>query len=92
VFGADVRRVKVRAVWDLPVDSRTFEELGEVVFYTAKVSREMKLDYADAEGMVFVVEVTDELRTVLDGVLESMKRKFTRVLIDVEEASAEGNT
>ncbi len=47
---------RVRLVWDLPADSRVYEELGRVLHRLSAIVAEMRLEHSDSEGMVFEVE------------------------------------
>ncbi|MHC1625456.1 MAG: hypothetical protein ACXQS2_05590 [Methermicoccaceae archaeon] len=77
------KKDKIRIVWDLPPDSKTFREIGKVIFFLTRHVRQMELLYADAEGMIFAVEFIYSTFRDFEKLLKDME--LERVTVSFEE-------
>ena len=79
--------MRVRIVWDLPVDEGVFYELGKAIHTIASASR-MDLELADSEGMIFRIEpvkLFDIDGEALRETIDELNRSFCKVRIHLED-------
>ena len=83
---SSAKKYRVRVIWDIPASGRTFKELGEALFYIANLSTKLELEYDDAEGVVFRMEVINEdFQTMLECLMHDFEHRFKRVRVFLEE-------
>ena len=74
--------VRVRIVWDLPADDRTYSEVGKFFLHIGLISETLSVEHADLEGFVLLVRSNGE---VLKETIEELSKSFSRVSVIVEE-------